>query len=463
MTFLSDPPSSSSNKKHGATSSASLSSPKSNLGQVDSWKESNSRLNQRSPIIGQAENTFPARERSSPSSSSSDRKRIRGGNPRTVIVDQGSVWSRSSLFLPVESDNNINYDNDEQNQYDATAAQEIEGEELGRRISRGISKGSHRLSRHRYPRALIHRLYNNNKPSRKSGSRRMTTTRKTMTAKISATTKRIEAKERYPRLQRLLLQDKQEDGVDENVWRSAVNHNHNHQQQEQQEQQEEGKDGRSARDDDIFYNPTDQDLADMIKFIIDEELSEYFANEMMLHSSSNDMNDNHPNDDSPFETKQPQQQQQSTPASSSPHSSYFVLPALSSDWTQNDIDMARALWNYWEELDAMDLMQSRLESQLDDGNNVHEDINFGTHHPCQGVLRQRSEPQPFKGTLWKGRVKALAKDGSANLSTSQKWLHDSISVRLLSSFHLFLFLTSPLYFNVDGEVPLWYALFGHWS
>ncbi|KAG0282771.1 hypothetical protein BGZ96_000138 [Linnemannia gamsii] len=424
MTFLSDPPSSTGNRKHGAASSASPSSPKSNVVQDNSRKEPHSRVNQRSPVIGQDENPFPARVRFSPHSSSSDRKRVRGGNSRTIIVDQGSVWRRSSFFFSEESDNNINDDNDEQYQYDATAAQETEEEGEDGRISRGISKGPRRLSRHRFPHALIHRLYNNNSPSRESVSGR-TTTPKTMTAKISATTKRIVAKERPPRLQRLLLQGEQEGGVDETVWRSVVSHNHDHQQQEQQEP---GRDVPSARDDDMFYYPTDQDLADMMNYIIDEELSEYFANEMMLHSSSNDMNDNHPNDDSPFETKQPQQQQQSTPASTSPHSSSFVLPALSSDWTQNDIDMARALWNYWEELDAMDLMQSQLESQLDDDNDVQEDIDNGTHNSRQGQLRNRPEARPFKRTLWKGKVKALVKDGSANMSSSpQKWQYDSIS------------------------------------
>jgi hypothetical protein len=455
MTFLSDPPSSTSNKKHSSASSTSPISPKSNLVQNGSWKEAYSRLNQHSQVNGQdGDHPFPVRERFSLSSSSSDRKRGRGGNSRIVIVDQ-----------------DINYDNNKQNKHDATAAQEIDGEDDGR-SGRGISKGPRRLSRHRYPQALIHRLYYNIQPSRDGGRRRTTTApkttaAKTMAAKTTATTRRIEVKERPLRLQRLLLLDEQEDVVDENVWQGVINHNHNHnyQQQEQQEQQEQGSDVPSARDDDMYYYPNDRDLADMMNFIIDKELSEYFTNEMTLYSSSNRMNDNHPNGDSPFETKQPQQHQQSTSASSPPRSSSFVSPSLSSGWTQNDIEMARALWNYWEELDAMDQMQAQLESRLEDDNDVHEEIDYETHHSRQGQLRQRPQPQPFKRTLWKGRAKALVKDGTANMSFSPlKWLHDSISVRLLSSNSLspsFYFYSTYYASRLMGNFLYGMHVFGH--
>ncbi|KAF9131296.1 hypothetical protein BGX30_013147 [Mortierella sp. GBA39] len=385
MTFLSDPsPSSSSNKNSASAASPSL--PKSHLVQNGCWKEQQDQqlphpqLNQRSSVIGQDVNpSSPARGFSS---SSPDKKRVRGGNSGTVIVDQGGVWSRSSLFLPVESDTN---NNDEQHyNCDATAAQREQEDGEEERIGLGISKEPRRLSRHRYPHAMIHRLYNNNRPLRERGSRRRMVTMPKTTARTITTTRRIEAKKRPSRLQRLLLLlDQQEHNVNENFWPNEINYNNHHQQE--QEQQRQGRNDPPAREDDLSHYSTDRGLAEMMNFILnDEELSKnLLANDNMLHRL-----------------------------------------------TQNDIDMARALWDYWEELDAMDLIQAQLESQLEDENDDnHEDIDnidYETHHPRQAQLRQRPEPQPFRSTLWKGRVKALVKDGTSNMSSSEL-MQDSIS------------------------------------
>lgn len=324
--------------------------------------------------------------------------------------------------------------------YDTTAAQREE-EEKERRIGLGISKGPHRHSRHRYPHTLIHRLYNNNnRPLREgSSSRRMATMPKT-TTKSFTTTRRIEIKKRSSRLQRLLL-DQQEHDVDENYWPNAINHNNNHHHHQQQEQQRQRRNGAPAREDDLSFYSIDGTLVDMMNFILDdEELSEYFlANDNRPHSTSiND--DNHLNDSPTFETKQQPQHTLSTPAptfsSTSSSSSSFVSPSLSG-WTQNDIDMARALWDYWEELDAMDLIQAQLESQLDgeddDNHEVIDNIEYETRHSRQAHLRQRPEPQPFGSTLWRGNVKALVKEATSNMSSPVEWMHDSISVRLPSS------------------------------
>lgn len=454
MTFLSDPSPSSSNNKN-SDSSSSPSSPKSYLVQNGSWKEQQDpqlpqpQLNQRSPVIGQDVNPPPPVRGFS--SSSSYRKRVRGGHSRTALIDQGSVWSRSSLLPPVESDT----DN-----HDATAARREEEGEEGR-IGLGISKGPRRLSRHRYPHALIHRLYNNNnRPLREGGSsRRMAIMPKT-TAKSTTTRRRIEAKKRPSRLQQLLLLSQQEHDINETFLWNAINHNNNHHQQKQQRQI---RNDPPSRGDDLSYYSTHRDLAEMMNFILDdEELSEHFLANNMLQSASSSNDDNHLDDSPTFEAKQQQQQQhhqQPTPApTSSSSSSSFVSPSLS-EWTQNDIDMARALWDYWEELDAMDLIQAQLESQLvDEGDVNQEDINnigHKTHYPRQNHLRQRPEHQLFRGALWNGKVKALAKDDTSNMSSPLEWMQDGISVRPPSStpelFSSFLFLSPILFFNV------WYA------
>lgn len=426
MTFLSDPSPSSSNNKN-SDSSSSPSSPKSYLVQNGSWKEQQDpqlpqpQLNQRSPVIGQDVNPPPPVRGFS--SSSSYRKRVRGGHSRTALIDQGSVWSRSSLLPPVESDT----DN-----HDATAARREEEGEEGR-IGLGISKGPRRLSRHRYPHALIHRLYNNNnRPLREGGSsRRMAIMPKT-TAKSTTTRRRIEAKKRPSRLQQLLLLSQQEHDINETFLWNAINHNNNHHQQKQQRQI---RNDPPSRGDDLSYYSTHRDLAEMMNFILDdEELSEHFLANNMLQSASSSNDDNHLDDSPTFEAKQQQQQQhhqQPTPApTSSSSSSSFVSPSLS-EWTQNDIDMARALWDYWEELDAMDLIQAQLESQLvDEGDVNQEDINnigHKTHYPRQNHLRQRPEHQLFRGALWNGKVKALAKDDTSNMSSPLEWMQDGIS------------------------------------
>ena len=388
----------------------------------------------------------PARGFSS-SSCSSGRKRVHGGNSRTVIIDQGSVWSRSFLFLPVESDTD-NHDEQHYN-HDATAAQQEEEEGEEGRIGLGISKGPRRLSRHRYPHALIHQPYNNNnRPLREGGSsRRMVTMPKT-TAKTITTTRGTEVKKLPSRLQRLLTLDQQEHDVDETFWPNSMNHNNDH--HHQQEQQRQRRNGPPAQEDDLSYYSTNRDLAEMMNSILDdEELSEHFlAN--MLHSTSSSSDDNRPNSPPTFEAKQQLQHQQSTPAStssSSSSSSLFVSPSLLG-WTQNDINMARALWDYWDELDAMDLIQAQLESQFDDeDDDNHEDIHnidYETHHPRQAHLRQRPESQPFRSTLWKGKAKALVKDGTSNMfSSPQEWMQDSISVRLPSPSSSFFYFCPP--------------------
>ncbi|KAF9547785.1 hypothetical protein EC957_007731 [Mortierella hygrophila] len=250
------------------------------------------------------------------------------------------------------------------------------------------------------------------------------------TAKTITTTRRIEAKKRPSRLQRSLLLDRQEHNVNENFWPNEINYNNHHHQQEQQRQ---GRNDPPAREDDLSYYSTDRGLAEMMNFILnDEELSKYLlANDNTLHRTSSSNDNNHPNDSPTFETKQQPQHQQSTPTPTpTSSSSPFVSPSLSG-WTQSDIDMAGALWDYWEELDAMDLIQAQLESQLEDENDDnHEDIDnidYETHHPRPAHLRQRPEPQPFRSTLWKGRVKALVKDDTSSMSSPPELMQDSIS------------------------------------
>ncbi|KAG0366163.1 hypothetical protein BGX24_003821, partial [Mortierella sp. AD032] len=92
--------------------------------------------------------------------------------------------------------------------------------------------------------------------------------------------------------------------------------------------------------------------------------------------------------------------------------------------------MARALWDYWEELDAMDLIQAQLESQLDkdhdDNMENMDNIEYETlhlrqdrQHPRLQQQRSKAHQPTVKSTLWKGRVQALIKDGPTNLSFSQ--------------------------------------------
>ncbi|KAG0271479.1 hypothetical protein BGZ95_000706 [Linnemannia exigua] len=216
----------------------------------------------------------------------------------------------------------------------------------------------------------------------------------------------------------------------------------------------------------MFYNPTDQDLADMMNFIMDEGLSEHFTGLRMDDVKGNNDNDN-PNG-SPIETNH-KYLHATPPTSSSSSPSFHSPPSLSTSWTQTDIDMAKALWDYWEELDAMDLIQTQLESQLE---NDHDDnmenmeymdnieyesrlLRLDRHHRHRQQQQRPETRQPtVESTLWKGRVQALIKDGSTNLSYSSS---SSTLERMQDS------MSGPMVrFPFSGPIPIvpqkWIAL-----
>ncbi|KAF9920115.1 hypothetical protein FBU30_010104 [Linnemannia zychae] len=295
--------------------------------------------------------------------------------------------NRRPAFLSVENDDDSNT-NDEQ--HHATKSEEGYP-------SRGNTKGPRRLSRHRYPHAMIHRLYRTSTRNNSPLTCSKTTPKVTTESKRN---RRIVTKKRPSRLQRLLQLD---DDETQDALQTMSGHRHGHQQLH-------GKEN-------ISNNPDEQDIIDMMNLILDKRLSELPIHFRKDHNT----NDHDQPNDSSFEAKT---QPQSASPALSPSSSLF--PSTLSDWTQSDIDIAKALWKYWEELDAMDMIQAQLERQLDDDIMNDESLGFSTHSPYQKHPNYPSHSRhrrPFKDLLWRKKV---TDDSTTSLLSSLKWIQDGI-------------------------------------
>ncbi|KAI7830332.1 hypothetical protein BC939DRAFT_440224 [Gamsiella multidivaricata] len=108
-----------------------------------------------------------------------------------------------------------------------------------------------------------------------------------------------------------------------------------------------------------------------------------------------------------------------------PSSQDVLSSSLSSlsNWSKDNLEFAKALWDYWDELDALRRIQMQLEEQLSDG---LDHAFYGSHR--QRYRRHPTASSTFKRTLWKGQVNPVDPwGGKISMSLISTWLQDDIS------------------------------------